>query len=254
MKTARINNNVKRHKNWFSYYLHKYVGAKNDGFTFKLKNELTIKVPKRLMQTYKECFFDDTYFKGFPSNMNAHPITTIIDIGANVGYFSLSIFARNKNATVYAFEPMPNNYGQLEKYKNENPELNFQIFNCAVSNNGKPITLHYDQTDSFTTSATVNDKSNQPHTIEVTSVTLDDIINTHKINKVDLLKLDCEGSEYAILYSTSSTILDKIAAISMETHKSNAVNENNENLCKFLQNHNFKIKNDANKIWAWKTV
>lgn len=121
----RIRNNIKNHSNWIQYYINKYFCSKAKDFTFKCRGGLEIKVPKRMMQTYKECFFDETYFKGLPKSITKRSIKTVIDIGANVGYFSFFMFSQFPKAKVLAFEPIPNNFKLLNTYKNDNPSLDF---------------------------------------------------------------------------------------------------------------------------------
>jgi hypothetical protein len=54
--------------------------------------------------------------------------------------------------------------------------------------------------------------------ISVDCLTLEDIFKKHRLKKLDLLKLDCEGAEYEILYETPAEILAKIKEIRLEYH------------------------------------
>jgi hypothetical protein len=53
---------------------------------------------------------------------------------------------------------------------------------------------------------------------EVQTVTLSSLILSNNIRHVDLLKLDCEGSEFDIIPSTSQRELAKVSQIRMECH------------------------------------
>lgn len=249
----RLINNFENHTNWFGYYKYKYFGKRTGDFNFNCRSGISINVPHRLLHTYKECFFDETYLKGLPKELSKSPIKTIIDIGANVGYFSLFMFSLNVKAKVFAYEPIPKNFDLLNQYKSENPDLNFQIFNMAVTKpNQKSITLHYDESDAFTTSASIFNDQKQKNKLVVGSTSLERIIQDHQLSKVDLVKLDCEGSEYEILYNTPGTIFDKISILAIETHQGNNENENTYALSKYIKEHNFKIKTQGDIIWAWK--
>lgn len=49
-------------------------------------------------------------------------------------------------------------------------------------------------------------------------MTLQSFIDTHKIEQIDFLKLDCEGAEGLILHSTPLHYLKKIRKLAMEFH------------------------------------
>jgi FkbM family methyltransferase len=249
----RIINNISNHSNWLSYYFYKYFTNKKRHFIFKCRSGIEIAVPPRLMQTYKECFFDETYFKGFPARLLTIPARNVIDIGANVGYFSLFMFARYPAAKIYSFEPMPVNFELLSQYKNENAQLDFTIVNKAVTGTGeKSIKLNYDSTDAFTTGAGIFANTTSKDQLEVTATSLADIMFEHKVSRIDFLKLDCEGSEYTILYNAPPDVLDNISVISMETHSGQAANENAPALISFLKARDFQVNFSNNIIWAWK--
>lgn len=247
----RLLNNILNHSNWINYYFSKYFNKNNKGFCFKTRNGIDISVPSRMLHTYKECFFDEVYTNGFPENtINNAPV--VIDIGANVGYFSLFILNKFPQAKVFSFEPMPVNFKLLNKYKNENPSLDFNIFNKAVSNTNETIVLAYNADDSFTTSATIFDNSGQSDTAEVSAITLASIIEENKLDKIDLLKLDCEGSEYKILYQCPDNQFKRISAICLETHKGENENENTGSLVQFLQERGFCTRVEGDIIWGWR--
>lgn len=247
----RLLNNIRNHSNWPSYFTDKYFNKDKNEFCFKTRNGLEITVPKRLLHTYKECFFDEAYTNGLPDNIiNKTPV--VIDIGANVGYFSLFILNKFPQAKVYSFEPMPVNFKLLNKYKNENLQLDFTVFNKAVSNTNETIVLAYNADDSFTTSATILKNTNQSDTVEVSAITLASIIKENKIEKIDLLKLDCEGSEYKILYECPKNILQRVSAISLETHQGENINENTKTLAQFLEEQGFITKVREDIILGWR--
>jgi len=248
----RLLNNIRNHRNWLDYLLFKIFNTSAPSFTFKHRTGLIINVPRRLLQTYKECFFDEGYVKGFPKNPGLLGTPVIIDIGANVGYFSLFMFAKNKDAKLYAYEPIPKNFELLNTYRKENKALSFQIFNVAVSANVGSISLTYDNQDSFTTSASIFSRNENTEQIDVDSVTLESIMQSNHLDRVDLLKLDCEGSEYDILYNTSSSVFNQINHITLEAHTGDRENENVIALVKFLSGEGFKCNVKLQLVWAWK--
>ncbi len=249
----RVLNNINNHSNWLGYYKFKYIDKETGYFNFICRSGIKIKVPLRLLHTYKECFFDETYLRGFPKKLINSPINTVIDIGANVGYFSLFMLSLNASAKVFAYEPIPKNFELLNQYKSENSGLNFQIYNKAVTNSiQKSITLNFDEKDAFTTSASIFNDQKQKNQLVVESTSLLRIIQDNQLGEVDFVKLDCEGSEYDILYDTPAVIFDKISMFAIETHLGQNENENSLALSNFIKEHNFNIKIQGDIIWAWK--
>ena len=248
----RVNNNIKNHSNWLAYYGYKYFGTKKHDFTFKCRSGLEVNVPQRMLQTYKECFFDETYFKGLPKNLINDSIKTVVDVGANVGYFSLFILNQYPKAKVYAYEPMPVNYALLNRYKSENTNFDFTVINEAVSKaEVQSITLNYQSSDSFTTAASVFESDSQTDQLEVKTTNLKSIIDGNKLDKIDFLKLDCEGSEYAILYDATKEVLDKVSMMSIETHPGKTADESADALIQYLNKNGFETNMKGDIIWAW---
>tara|TARA_R110000796_G_scaffold74374_1_gene167215 strand:- start:177806 stop:178087 length:282 start_codon:yes stop_codon:yes gene_type:complete len=88
----------------------------------------------------------------------------------------------------------------------------------------------------FLTMAVFFKKGGKSNEINVeTSLPCLTVLRSNNIGNVDLLKLDCEGSEYAILYTMSDKDLAKISMMSNETHYGNDFSENHSLLVKYLK-------------------
>mgnify|MGYP000417874138 CR=1 FL=1 len=246
----RVRNHIRHHKNWWDYYRYKYLSGKKGPFTFIGRQGWQLEVPRRMLPTYKECFFDTTYTKGFPSPVKSPEV--VVDIGANVGYFSFSVFAQFPNAKVFAFEPIAANFQLLEQYQQQHPQFDLHVYHQAVNGDGAPLTLHYDAKDAYTTAATLFNAPDQPDAIKVPSTTLPAIMEAHKLAVIDWLKLDCEGAEYDIIYQTPKEVLDKVQQLSIETHIGPTPEQQQAHLAAFLQQQGFIIKQQGSKIWAYR--
>jgi FkbM family methyltransferase len=205
-----------------------------------------------MLQTYKECFFDESYQKGFPSKIQKKEMDVVLDIGANVGYFSLFALHKNPKVLVLSYEPVPHNFALMRKYKEENLSRIWHIFNMAVSGTEESIHLNYDPADSFTTDASIFNTYNHKNTIEVKCTTLEKIFSENKLSRVDLLKLDCEGSEYSILYSSADAVLQKISCMAVETHQGTGKDENLPSMENFLKLKGFKTNVIGSKVYGWR--
>jgi FkbM family methyltransferase len=248
----RYLNLIRNISNWQLHFLVKFGIVKDDPLIFIAKNNIKFEVPKRLHHEFKEIFLENAYTVGLKKNTKKDG--TIIDIGANVGFFTMFAASKYPDCTIYAYEPIKSNFQQLIKNRQLNDTKKIYCINKAVCGHTGKVNINFDITDSFTTSATImGNAGNTLQTIEVPCLKLSDIFEEHKIDNCDLLKLDCEGAEYEILYSTSPEVLYKIDQIAIELHKDK--NEN-ENLKKFLGDVNFKTFQFADiphMLWAYRT-
>lgn len=255
-KVNRYTGLFKEVENWPKFLLFK-INPTDNNFTFKLRSSYSITVPKKLFSPFKEIFFDQVYLRNIREKLQLGERPTIIDIGANVGYFSLYMLFNFPNARVYSFEPMPYNFKRLMEYKNQYGFTNLHAVNKAVTDGNSGITINYSSNDDFTTVASINGNSSKAKKLEVESVNLETILERYKIDTVDFLKIDCEGAEYMILYATPNHVLKRIKAMAIETHPSKKENENTEALSAFLSKNGFslkmigELKSETGYIWAW---
>lgn len=132
------------------------------------------------------------------------PGNTVIDIGANVGYYTvLAAYAVKNNGAVIAFEPDAENCRLLDANVKYNNFSNVLVRPYAVSDsNGKK--LFDSHTASKGESALAVKNSSSTRTIQ--SVTLDSEVKRLKLQKVTVIKMDIEGAEILALQGAKETI------------------------------------------------
>jgi FkbM family methyltransferase len=125
---------------------------------------------------------------------------TVVDIGANWGWYTL-IAAKlvGEKGKVYAFEPEPYNYDLLLKNIEINGYDNIIPVQKAVSNKVGTVKLFLTQDNpgGLNTIYPYN-HSLQRNFVEVETITLDNFFRDRK-DKIDVIKMDVEGAEFAIL-------------------------------------------------------
>ena len=183
---------------------------------------LRFPVSAALYQVFKEIFMADVYeMDTLVRTLPAQPV--VIDIGANAGFFDIQLLSKIDGATIYAYEPMPANVKTLRATLQQNPRLekSIQLFQMAVT--GKPL----DKLDLFAepeenaqvvASRFAGFNENNTKKITVPCITLTAIMQSNDLRSVDLLKLDCEGSEYDILYHTNPELIRRIGKMVVEVH------------------------------------
>ncbi len=252
----RYLNLIKNISNWYLHPLNKLGLIKGDSLLFIAKNNIKIDVPKRLHHEFKEIFMENAYSIGLKKPIKKNPV--IIDIGANVGFFSMFALSKYPACTVYSYEPINSNYRQLLKNKELNITKKIICFNKAVCGYNGVVKINFDNTDSFTTSASIVDNAGQCNGdfIDVPCLTLSEIFKENHLTQCDLLKIDCEGAEYDILFNTPEEILNKIDQMALEIHAGRNENENLQSLKEFLTRFNFNLFQFDDKphmLWAYRS-
>jgi len=170
----------------------------------------------------------------------------VIDIGGNVGYFSFLLSSKKPGAKIFAFEPMPENMKVFTENIMLNGQLsgNISVFNKAVTgDNDGHIDLFFDNvTDNSVIASVVKDFSSQNTQVKrVDAISLEKIFSENKLERVDLLKVDCEGSEYPVFYDSPAHLFDKVQTIAIESHELDKEKRNTKSLIEFLEDKGFIV-------------
>lgn len=124
------------------------------------------------------------------------PGMVVVDVGANIGYYTLlSAMLVGNQGKVYAFEPISNNYELLMKSVKENNYFQVAAVQKAVSEKDEKVTMFLHPTGSG--AHTMGGWDAARKSIEVESTKLDTFFP--KGSRVNFLKIDVEGFEYAAL-------------------------------------------------------
>jgi len=164
--------------------------------------------------TLAEIFLDDCYVRDLTLPLN--PV--VIDVGGFIGDFSLYAVKRLKARRVIVCEPSPRNWALLLKnIANNGFEDRIVPVNQAVTDGGNAM-MNIDAPDECQCMVSAY-CSNEQTLSTVTGISLGQLFRDHALERVDLLKIDCEGGEYAILESAPSDVLSRIRNIVFEYHE-----------------------------------
>jgi len=144
------------------------------------------------------------------------PGDVVIDIGAHIGFFAIYTALRFPQVVIHSFEPFPENYELLQQNLERNGITNVRTYQLGVSGSGRPLDMVTNPQNSGN-STCYSRTLEYSRTTGIPSTTLDHIFDSLGIDKCKLLKIDCEGSEYEILFSTRS--LAKVEYLSGEFHQ-----------------------------------
>lgn len=159
-------------------------------------------------------------------NMFYNKKSVFIDIGANCGVATIILAKQNPESIVYSYEPCPETFKILEQNVNNNNLKNVKIFNMAITKPGeKNLKLFkhpmYSGGNTVCSDALLfkSHFNSEPITYNIECTSLDEVIKSNYIEDIELLKIDCEGSEFDIIYTSEKFKTGIIKNIVGEFHE-----------------------------------
>lgn len=166
----------------------------------------------------------------------------ILDVGAGVGEETI-IFSELVGVAgrVYGIEAHPKTFGALSKMVNLNKLQNVIIEQVALSD--VPGTINLSDSDNSLANSVL---SSTKQTFTIKAITLDDFVDKHKIERIDLVKMNVEGAEQFIIRGmTKSISLVKNIAISCHDFLADAHGNEGfrtkEKVIQFLISNGFEV-------------
>lgn len=114
-------------------------------------------------------------------------VQTIIDVGANLGFFSIAARGRYPQATIHAYEPNPRVL----------PYLNSNLSNLKIDVYAEAVGAHNGLVSMMDTGPSNQARTCSSENGEIAMIGFDQMIQRIG-GAVDLLKLDCEGAEWEL--------------------------------------------------------
>lgn len=137
-----------------------------------------------------------------------HPNSTVLDVGANYGHYTIEIARLANQGRVYAFEPVPFTYGVLNKVVNYFSLPCVILANKAVSDRSGEVKMTVPLLDFGAPNTGVahigNSQSANVRTVVVSTLKLDDAAIE---GKIDFIKMDIEGHEPLALRGMQNLLL-----------------------------------------------
>jgi FkbM family methyltransferase len=130
-----------------------------------------------------------------------HPGDTVVDVGANFGWYStLCAAAAGPAGKVFAFEPVPSTYQRLlENLRHNQFATRVTAVRSAVGQQQGEVTVYvFDHLSHSCASLSTLDQD-QYQAVSAPLIDLDSFLAAKHVENVDFLKCDVEGSELAVL-------------------------------------------------------
>jgi FkbM family methyltransferase len=162
----------------------------------------------------------------------------VIDIGANIGYYTLMAAARvGKNGRVYSFEPCSSTFKLLQENIKINKSENVVLSEMAVLDKEGNIELYLsEKTNTGSTSISFPTKYSGKKE-NVKCITLDKFIKEKKLKKVDVIKIDTEGAELKVLKGMEKLLSVQSPKVLIEINEENlnALGSSKEDIYAFFR-------------------
>jgi len=162
-----------------------------------------------------------------------------IDIGGNIGITTVAIAKRiGEKGKLYSFEPIPEYFNILKKNISSNRLENTRVHELAVTDQVGRAGLYQKELSS----RIVFEEGARKFTVSTTTV--DRFLNEEKIDRIDLINMDCEGSELLVLKGAKETLLKNKVKIFCETHHDflKQLGQSVEDVVEYLQSLEFQVQ------------
>ena len=144
------------------------------------------------------------------------PGDVFLDIGANIGYFSLLAAKHEPTAKIISFEPVSSVFKILEENISRNAAKNVKAVNAGVGETNGEREIYLSGEDNIGMSSFQKPENYSGKTEKVKVFTIDEWFRSPGLPKVDLIKLDVEGSELAAVKGMHETLQNFKPAIIVE--------------------------------------
>lgn len=178
--------------------------------------------------------YDEFFVQKIYSTLDIDGCDTVIDAGANIGLWTRYILTRNAKR-ILCIEPNTVALQNLTKNTKQFGDTVTVVPYALHTENG--TLKFYSDKNSLVSSIFPTGESVET---TVNTITFDSLLEQYGVTYVDLLKMDIEGAEFAIIESFGKEQFDKIGSFLIEYHEWNGGSK--DSLISKLQDNGYKIK------------
>lgn len=153
---------------------------------------LTLKANHELLTYCQEFVEQNLFHMEFALDLEDQKAPVVVDVGANTGFFSHWIKGFNRHALCLCFEPFPMFFRRLCEMSK-----GFICFNKAVSDRIGTTNLYTQRLISL---------EGKGASIEVATITLDEVPELQQCERIFCLKIDTDGSNSRVLSGAKETL------------------------------------------------
>jgi FkbM family methyltransferase len=220
------------YQNWWDMLLSGH--CEPPGVVLRLRNGLEFRIRPRT--TDRTTLNEMLMFRPYETDPRfcVSEADVVVDIGAHIGTFAILAAAQATQGKVYAVEPVPGNFEVLCENVRFNQAANVVTICAAIGPCSGTGRIYGDGA-----AANLFGKRGGPGR-EVRLITLSQLMEEQHLDRIDLLKMDCEGAEHETLAKATPPVLRRIRRIVLECHNMDGRN-NIDTLQNSLRDKGFTV-------------
>ena len=176
---------------------------------------------------------------------------TILDVGANIGMFSMSYASIFEGAEIHCFEPVPFIYNYLKRNLEINPNLNnrvhthnFGMSNCVERQQlSIPVPRQHERYSKDLDIRLYSVLGQGEEKFDAQFTLIDHWVDDFQIRTVDFIKIDVEGYEYSVLEGATKTLHSFKPVVMFELNQLTLTlsNRSADEYLRFANDHGYNI-------------
>ena len=219
---------------------------KKDAYRNATINNIKLKLNLKYYNDHYTYWFskDDILLNNFTAMFQPNDI--IVDVGVNIGFYTLNFAKKAYNGFVHGFEPNP----KVLQYANNNISLNkfenIKLNNFGLGDNEATLIMAQLNENLGMNKIVPPDSFDTTFSIEVK--VFDDYAESQKLDKIDFIKIDVEGFEMKVLLGCEKSLKKYFPSLIIEIDYENlkANNDTFLEMKKWLEEMGYNIKNPIN--------
>ncbi len=176
------------------------------------------------------------------------PGMCFVDVGANEGIFTLLGAAMvGPSGAVHAFEPSPRERGRLTSNLELNGLTNVRVHPVALGSTPRTASLSISDQEHpghNTLGGFGYPETSEAYSVEVAVRTLDQVVEREGLDRVDVMKIDVEGSETAVLQGAEETLRKFRPVIIVEAQEKSLreMGSSIQELIHLIRSHGYEVR------------
>lgn len=179
-----------------------------------------------------------SYLRGLPGE----PI--VLDLGANVGVFSLMAASANKGARIFAYEPGLPNIRMIEMNRLINPNLSDRIVLRTEAVGGETRIAKFFYSDANPQASGICYAKGTASEMQVRAFS--EVLSSLP-GPVALVKMDIEGAEYEVLEGTPPEFWTRVEVLCVEMHQDPSGKQDINGYLQRMAGHGFTHQFETSK-------
>jgi FkbM family methyltransferase len=188
-----------------------------------------------------DLFLQSGYERSFEYLRTISQDATVVDLGANIGCFSILAAAQNDRLQIQSYEPGPPNIRifDLNCLVNQTLARRIHLHPEAVGGTDRNAQWHFDEENPGGSSLYGQGAGATVHVCSLAEIV------SRASGSLAFVKIDIEGAEYELVRATPAAVWDQIPALSIEVHRDPEQRETKSDLLQRFRDLGFTAEPDG---------